>query len=334
VDILNFISWIRGGRYFTTVDPATSLLPVGVKDPKRDDGYLTGAITVDNFAQIVGPYATAGAQGPMGPQGVPGPVGPAGLNWQGAWVSGTSYVTDDAVGYGGASYFCINATSGTLEPNLDTANWALLASQGAIGPQGPQGIQGPAGPSGSGLPGIQLYQMQYWDTATTQWTPGYAIYNNGVGASGARVGIGTTPDTNYSLSIRSGFAAFRAYTTTVGNGIANLFQTTAAAFQWGLNPPSGNPVFNNSFYFTMNQAFPIKFATNFSGGGGDRLIIQGNGQVTVGAAQATNTTANLVVKQNDIEVEEVGKGVILASPNGTRYRITVTDGGAIIATAV
>lgn len=83
--------------------------------------------------------------GPQGPQGVAGPVGPAGLTWRGAWVSGTSYVEDDAVGYNGASWFCINATSGTTTPNLDPINWALLASQGAQGPMGPQGIPGPAG---------------------------------------------------------------------------------------------------------------------------------------------------------------------------------------------
>ena len=82
--------------------------------------------------------------GPQGPQGVAGPVGPAGLTWRGVWVSGTSYVEDDAVGYNGASWFCINATSGTTPPNADITNWALLAAQGATGPQGPQG------PSGSG----------------------------------------------------------------------------------------------------------------------------------------------------------------------------------------
>jgi hypothetical protein len=62
-------------------------------------------------------------------------------------VSGASYVEDDAVGYGGASWFCILATSGTDAPDADTTHWALLASQGAIGPQG---VQGPTGPQGAG----------------------------------------------------------------------------------------------------------------------------------------------------------------------------------------
>ncbi len=97
---------------------------------------------VSNVELLEGPQGPSGVNGGTGPQGVAGPVGPAGLNWQGAWVSGTSYVEDDAVGHNGASWFCINPTSGTTPPNADTTNWALLASQGAQGPQGPQGESG------------------------------------------------------------------------------------------------------------------------------------------------------------------------------------------------
>ena len=108
-----------------------------------------------------GTTGSTGSQGVQGPAGVAGPVGPAGLNWQGTWVSGTPYIEDDAVSYNGASYFCILATSGTTAPDLDFTHWALLASQGATGPQGvqgPTGSQGPAGPQGpqgiQGDPGV------------------------------------------------------------------------------------------------------------------------------------------------------------------------------------
>jgi hypothetical protein len=63
MDILNFISWIRGGRQVTTVDPAKTLLPVGLKDPKRDDGYLAGAISVADFAAQVGGLQTVSVDG-------------------------------------------------------------------------------------------------------------------------------------------------------------------------------------------------------------------------------------------------------------------------------
>lgn len=58
MDILNFISWIKGNRVVTTVDPAKTLLPVGLKDNKRDDGYLAGAISVEDFAAQLVPQPT------------------------------------------------------------------------------------------------------------------------------------------------------------------------------------------------------------------------------------------------------------------------------------
>jgi|688.fasta_scaffold04993_25 hypothetical protein len=53
MDILNFISWTRNGRTVSTVDSANTLVPVGLKDPKRDDGYLAGAISVTDFLTLV-----------------------------------------------------------------------------------------------------------------------------------------------------------------------------------------------------------------------------------------------------------------------------------------
>jgi hypothetical protein len=92
-----------------------------------------------------GPQGATGPQGPQGPQGVAGPVGPAGLTWKGQWVSGTEYFENDAVGYNGASWFLYtssNTGSENESPENNPGNWALLASQGATGPQGPQGVAG------------------------------------------------------------------------------------------------------------------------------------------------------------------------------------------------
>jgi hypothetical protein len=50
MDILNFISWIKGNRVVNTVDASKTLIPVGLKDPKRDDGYIAGAISVEDLA--------------------------------------------------------------------------------------------------------------------------------------------------------------------------------------------------------------------------------------------------------------------------------------------
>ncbi len=58
MDILNFISWIKGKRIVTTVDPTQTLVPLGLKDGRRDDAYLAGAITVQDFAAQLAPAPT------------------------------------------------------------------------------------------------------------------------------------------------------------------------------------------------------------------------------------------------------------------------------------
>lgn len=68
MDILNFISWIKGGRVVTSVDPAKTLIPVGLKDDRRDDGYLAGAITVTDFANLVGDPSVTFVQGSLEPK--------------------------------------------------------------------------------------------------------------------------------------------------------------------------------------------------------------------------------------------------------------------------
>jgi len=130
-----------------------------------------------------GTVGVTGSAGPRGQQGVPGPIGPAGLNWQGAWVSETSYVLDDAVGYGGASWFCISPTSGIDSPDIDPTHWALLASQGAEGPEGPVGLQGATGAQGP--------QGPIGATGATGATGGISSLN-GLTAINQTFAVGTT----------------------------------------------------------------------------------------------------------------------------------------------
>ena len=332
MDILNFISWIKGGRIVTSVDTTKTLIPVGLKDGRRDDDYLAGAITAQDFITQVAGVIPQGAQGPMGPQGVAGPVGPAGLNWQGAWSAAGTYVIDDAVGYGGASWFCIaNVGPTATTPNSDPTKWALLASQGSPGAQGPQGIQGPQGPAGSGgggsLPlGSAVGNTLYWNGA--QWVANSSLSNNN-----GRVGVGTTNAFGQALKIAQTSPTGATAGIRIDQGVANygasfVMNTTSPGltFQMGINPPNANPIFNSSTYFTNNTAKLMKFAT----AGIERLLIQGNGQVTVGDAEALHSDASFIVKTSNIELEEPDGGIILTSGGGFRFRLTVNDAGTLI----
>ena len=45
MDILNFISWIKGGNYRESLPTdVPNLLAIGSKDPSRDDSYLPIAV--------------------------------------------------------------------------------------------------------------------------------------------------------------------------------------------------------------------------------------------------------------------------------------------------
>ncbi len=68
MDILNFISWIKGRRVVTSVDPSQTLIPVGLKDNRRDDGYLASAITVTDLANQLGEPSVTFVQGTFDPQ--------------------------------------------------------------------------------------------------------------------------------------------------------------------------------------------------------------------------------------------------------------------------
>jgi hypothetical protein len=163
-----------------------------------------------NSTSLVGPAGAQGIQGPVGPQGVPGPVGPAGLTWRGSWVSGTSYILNNAVGYGGASYFCTSATSGTTTPDLDTTHWALLASQGAVGATGATGAQGPTGPQGpQGPSGTSPYTFEILSVTGTNGVnanPITATYTNATVGGGTYVKLPASPaigDTYYIANINA-----------------------------------------------------------------------------------------------------------------------------------
>jgi len=189
--------------------------------------------------QSIGSQGPTGPQGIQGPVGTPGAVGPAGLTWRGTWVSGTSYIANDAVSYSGASWFCISATSGTTTPNLATSNWALLASQGAIGPAGAQGPTGPQGPSGSVLPYKSLVSyIQFTSDGTSLNTEIFNDLEAGIYFSQSSTGI-------YEMA--SPLSSFTLKT------VINPFDKTSS------NPARVRlPIFNNSTgaivgYYTIQR---------------------------------------------------------------------------------
>ena len=61
------------------------------------------------------------------------------------------------------------------------------------------------------------------------------------------------------------------------------------------------------------------------------LTTKSSGNVGIGS---TSPTSKLTVAVGDIETSGVGYGIILKSPDGTRYRVTVANGGTLSVSAV
>lgn len=216
MDILNWLYLAKNKFVRTSIGSTKDLMIFGAKVGfnKRGDLYQNYAMEIDDFAAIIppGPAGPQGVAGVAGPAGPVGPIGPAGLNWQGAWSALGTYVIDDAVGYGGSSWFCIaNVGPTATTPNSDPTKWALLANIGATGATGATGLQGPTGatgPAGSLIPHLE-YSI-----------PDKTVWNNGQGnvASNTSFGDGALKsNTTGQANTAFGQDALSLNTTTLSN---------------------------------------------------------------------------------------------------------------------
>ena len=194
----------------------------------------TGATGPQGPQGIAGVTGAQGVQGVTGIQGAVGPIGPAGLTWQGTYSASGTYVLNDAVGFGGASYYNILACSScTGNPSSNTTNWALLANigaTGATGPQGPIGLTGADGVGGVTNAGVGGITITGAGTVVSPY-----IVNN------------TVPYTIYKVLLTNVSGVFTV--TQLENTIGNGSNVNPGDIQWS-NPSNG--VFNA----TKTGAFP------------------------------------------------------------------------------
>jgi len=74
-----------------------------------------------------------------------------------------------------------------------------------------------------------------------------------------------------------------------------------------------------------------EISSQFANGDSPLMTVLGGGNVGIGT---TSPTSKLQVSAGDVEVDTIAKGVILKSPDGTRYRVTVANGGTLSVAAV
>ena len=134
------------------------------------------------------------------------------------------------------------------------------------------------------------------------------------------VGIGTTaPGAN--LHIRNDQSAF--------TGIYVDNRSVTAGSYSGISLGTNNTG-GQQWFLTRENHTTARFDIGLSLGSPSLSILVG-GNVGIGT---TSPTSKLQVSAGDVEVDTIAKGVILKSPDGTRYRVTVANGGTLSVAAV
>jgi hypothetical protein len=143
------------------------------------------------------------------------------------------------------------------------------------------------------------------------------------GTAGATRDLFVVKDGANTLALRNGAAAqtfnvYGTYTSATTNfeRLAIKYNATDVAYQIAAEKGSTNGDYR-----------PLDFVT----GGSRRMTIGTTGNVGIGT---TAPSSKLQVSAGDVEVDTIAKGVILKSPDGTRYRVTVANGGTLSVAAV
>lgn len=144
----------------------------------------------------------------------------------------------------------------------------------------------------------------------------------------------TNPDANVTSrillgstsSVAPGLFTFVSNDTLSGDGIG--------AMQWANYALTGTEKRLGSIGLSLDGASnsgALQFYTASAGTLAERMRLSASGNLGIGT---TAPTARLQVTGGDIYATTVGSGLILKSPNGSCFRITVSDAGALSTTSV
>ena len=256
--------------------PAGPAGATGATGPQGATG-LTGATGATGPAGAQGPMGTTGSQGPAGPPGgtgATGPQGPAGspgISWKGFYSASQSYNQNDAVFYSGTSYISLLNGNVGNEPDVSSSDWAVLAEQGATGPQGATGLTGATGATGAAGPQGAAGATGAQGAAGPAGPQGAAGPQGPAGATGPQGATGLTGATG-----ATGAAGPQGPAGAQGpTGPAGATGATGATGAAGPQGPAGLPGISWKGFYSASQSYNQNDAV-FYGGTSYISLLSGN----------------------------------------------------------
>lgn len=160
---------------------------------------------------------------------------------------------------------------------------------------------------------------------------------NGIHNNSGNVGIGANSNTNAILNVmgNANFPyTFEVNSTNTWQSSLNLFNSTSP-FKWYL--VTGGSSNSETTYGVGSGNLGIAKENNASPGTTFPIIITSDEKVGIGMGLGGSNNvpkAQLHVKSGDIYIEDVTSGVIMKSPNGSCWRMTVSNAGSPVFTSI
>ncbi len=171
-----------------------------------------------------------------------------------------------------------------------------------------------------------------------------ALYSDTTGANNVAIGMNalfsnTTGVNGTAVGVFAALAATAGSIVALGYGAAySPGGLTANATTTGLRQTNIGYETGQSSATQRNDGTALGYRALF--GANDATAIGSGAQalhtssVALGKGAVTTADNQVMIGSRDIEITDITKGVIQRSPDGTRYRISVANGGALTAVAV
>jgi len=328
MDVLNFISWLKSKRQVTTVDASQTLIPLGLKDPRRGDGYLPGAISVEDLAGSLTPTFTQGniKFGDLALANVT-----TGSNNIALGTSSLENNINGSENIALGNSVLANITSSSFNIGIGSESLLNLVGGGNNLGVGPLTLKNNT--NGSANVALGMYAMYNNTTGSTNVAVGQgALYNNTVYDQSVAIGFNALENNNKGGNTAVGYCALRMNqgwrNIAVGNsGIDSGFAAASDNISIG----------NQTFQSLTTGAFNIGIGTsvmNYCNTGSNNTVIGAystslnfSNTVVIGRDAVPTVNNQLVIGSNTYNVGAIATEALTPTKswavriNGVNYKI-------------